>query len=222
MIADPAGNGATPSNAVRWVKILLLIAVLAVLNFAGSWFAQQLNFPVFPRHDSLLHMAVMLAIALYFLLMVIPFLPGMEVGLALMLTLGSKGALLVYLCTVAALSSSFAIGRMIPSQPLCLLFDWLRLHKASALVRKLEPLEPQQRIDFLNEKMPSRIAPFILKHRLLAIAAALNLPGNALIGGGGGIGLLVGMSKLIPFRHYLFVVAIAVAPVPLFFLLYGS
>lgn len=222
MVTEPAGNGETPPQAIRYLKVLLLIAVLVVLNFAGSWLAQQLNFQIFPRHDSILHIMVMVAVALYFLLMVTPFLPGMEIGLALMLTLGSKGALLVYLCTVAALSSSFAIGKMIPSRPLCLLLDWLHLHRASALVRQLESLAPQQRIEFLNEKVPFRIAPFILKHRLLTIAAALNLPGNSLIGGGGGIGLLVGMSKLVPFRHYLFTVAIAVAPVPLLFLLYGS
>jgi hypothetical protein len=43
----------------------------------------------------------------------------------------------------------------------------------------------------------------------------LNLPGNALLGGGGGIGLIIGMSRLIPFHKYLLLIAVAVAPVPL-------
>jgi hypothetical protein len=59
------------------------------------------------------------------------------------------------------------------------------LKKASTLVRKLEPLDRQERLELLNKKTPAKIAPYILKHRYLAIAAALNLPGNSLIGGGG-------------------------------------
>jgi hypothetical protein len=221
MVADRAGSGRTPARSIRYLQILLLVAVVGVLNFGGAWFAEQIDLQIFPRHDSMLHVAILVAIAAYFLLMVIPFLPGIEVGLALMMTLGSKGALLVYLCTLAALASSFAIGRMIPSRPLCLLLDWLHLHRAGALLRQMEPLDARQRIAFLDQQAPARIAPFLLKHRLLAIAAALNLPGNSLLGGGGGIGLLVGMSGVVPFRHYLLVVAIAVAPVPLFFFLFG-
>lgn len=222
MAADPMHTAQTPVNTARYPRILLLVAIVGLLNFGGSWFAQQLDFQIFPRHDSVLHMAVMVASVLYWLLMVLPFVPGMEIGLALMLTLGSEGALLVYLCTVAALSCSFAIGRITPCRPLYLLFSWLHLHKASALLRELEPLNSQQRIAFLNEKAPSKITPFIMKHRLLSIAVLLNLPGNALLGGGGGIGLLVGMSKLVAFRHFVLLVAVAVAPVPLCFYLLGG
>jgi hypothetical protein len=44
---------------------------------------------------------------------------------------------------------------------------------------------------------------------------ALNLPGNTLLGGGGGIALMAGLSGLYPMPAYLTTVAIAVAPVPL-------
>ena len=66
------------------------------------------------------------------------------------------------------------------------------------------------------------MVPFLLDHRYLTIAALLNLPGNALIGGGGGIGLIAGMSKIIPFYCYVLVTAVAVAPVPLFMFFRGS
>ena len=49
----------------------------------------------------------------------------------------------------------------------------------------------------------------------LAIAVALNLPGNALFGGGGGIGLITGMSKIVRYKTYIAVLALAIAPLPL-------
>jgi hypothetical protein len=75
MVADRAGSGPTPARSIRYLQIVLLIAVIGVLNFGGAWFAEQIDLQIFPRHDSMLHMAI-LAIAAYFLLMVIPFLPG--------------------------------------------------------------------------------------------------------------------------------------------------
>jgi hypothetical protein len=65
---------------------------------------------------------------------------------------------------------------------------------------------------------PSKIVPFLLKHRYLVIALMLNLPGNALIGGGGGIGLIAGMSRLYSFPRYLLLVSVAITPLPLLFL----
>lgn len=43
----------------------------------------------------------------------------------------------------------------------------------------------------------------------------LNLPGNALIGGGGGIALMAGMSRLFSFPLFLLSLTVAVSPVPL-------
>jgi hypothetical protein len=42
-----------------------------------------------------------------------------------------------------------------------------------------------------------------------------------LIGGGGGIALVTGMSRLIPYPQFLLVLALAIAPVPLGFYLTG-
>ena len=64
--------------------------------------------------------------------------------------------------------------------------------------------------------------PWLLKHRYIAVIVALNVPGNALIGGGGGIALLAGMSGLFTFPRYLAALALAVLPVPLFVLIMGS
>jgi len=50
------------------------------------------------------------------------------------------------------------------------------------------------------------------------VAAAFNIPGNALIGGGGGIALVAGMSGLFRLPTYILMVAIAISPIPLFLL----
>ncbi|WP_300319898.1 hypothetical protein [Accumulibacter sp.] len=221
-MVDPKLPGAAPAKSVRWLRIALVVAAVVALNVGGSWLAQLLEFQVFPRHDAMLLAVVLATTALYLLLMLIPFMPGIEIGLALMMTLGSKGALLVYLCTVLALSTSFAIGRLTPARLVVRFLSWLHLDKASNLVCQLERMDRQRRLEFLNAQAPAAIVPFILRHRCLALAVALNLPGNSLIGGGGGIGLIAGMSQLLPFHHYLPVTAVAVAPVPLWFFLFGS
>jgi hypothetical protein len=43
----------------------------------------------------------------------------------------------------------------------------------------------------------------------------INLPGNMLVGGGGGIALVAGMTRLFSWPAFLLTVAVAVAPVPL-------
>jgi hypothetical protein len=48
----------------------------------------------------------------------------------------------------------------------------------------------------------------------LTLAVLLNLPGNIIIGGGGGIALIAGMTRLYSPPTYLTTIAIAVAPVP--------
>lgn len=221
-MTDAIQKRVMPYKKSRYIKLLVLLAIIVALNIGGAWLSHQVDFQLFPRHEPMLHAIVLVAVVLYVLLMATPFMPGIEIGLALMLLLGNKGAILIYLCTLLALSISFTIGRKIPSRFIYLLLNWLHLYKASALVRQLEPLSQQQRLELLYEKAPSRIAPFLLSHRYLAIVAVVNLPGNALIGGGGGIGLIVGLSRIIPFHAYLGVLAIAVAPVPLWFFLQGD
>jgi hypothetical protein len=203
----------------RFVKLLLLVLVVVLINYGGTWLARQIDFQLFPRHDPMLQLVIAGCALLYVILMAIPFLPGIEIGLALMILLGNKGALLVYLCTLLALSISFSIGRILHPRLIKLLLNWLYLYRASKLVDQLEPMDQHQRLHLLCENVPSKLVPILIRHRYLAIATILNLPGNALIGGGGGIGIIAGMSKIIPFHSYILLITAAVAPVPLLFFL---
>jgi len=96
------------------------------------------------------------------------------------------------------------------------------LRRAKDLVQKLQPLSTEQRFELLIEHAPKRIVPMLLKHRYVAVMVALNLPGNAVIGGGGGIALLAGMSGLFTVPRFLASVALAALPVPLAIMLTGG
>ena len=214
--ADPA-SAETPKLKLLF-KISLVVGFLLLVNFGGSLVVEKINFQLWPEHEHLMITVVWLAIAVYVLWMAMPFVPGIELGLALMVMLGAKGVILVYGCTLLSLSLSFMIGRLIPLEAFARFLGWLHLRKARDLVLQLAPLSSEQKLDFLLQTAPSKVVPFLLKHRYLMIAVILNLPGNALIGGGGGIGLIAGMSRLYPFPKFLLLVSLAVTPLPLLFL----
>ena len=202
----------------RLLKISLIVGFLVLVNYGGSVVVEQINFQVWPEHERLIITVLWLAIVVYILWMALPFVPGIELGLALMVLLGTRGIVLVYLCTLLSLSLSFTIGRLIPLKSFARFLGWLHLYKARDLVLQLEPLNAEEKLDFLLRSAPSKIIPFLVKHRYMMIALALNLPGNALIGGGGGIGLISGMSRLYPFPKYILLISLAITPVPLLLL----
>lgn len=210
-----------PSKTARLSKILILLVVIVMLNSGGGWLAHQVNFQLYPRHEPMLHLIILASFILYVILMTLPFMPGIEVGLTLMLFLGSKGVVLVYLCTLIALSISYVIGRKFPPKLFARLLGWLYLNKARDLVLEMERMPHNQRISFLQKKAPSKIAPHLFRHRYLAIACLLNLPCNALIGGGGGIALVTGMCGIITYPRYLLLIVVAISPVPIAIIIKG-
>jgi hypothetical protein len=204
-----------------YFRLLVILAVALLFSVVGTWTASQFSLQIFPHRGPLFDAMLLLTVLAYILLMAIPFMPGIELGLGLILLLGAKGAVLAYVCTLIALSISFFVGRVVPPRLVCRFFHWLHLNSARSLIAELEPLGYQGRLALLYERAPSRFTPFLLEHRYLAIAIAVNIPGNALIGGGGGIGLIAGMSMIVKFRAYIAVLAMAIAPLPLTLALYG-
>jgi len=199
--------------------IILFLGILLFLNYGVARLSDLLAFQMWPSDVNIAVFIVFGSAILYVVLMALPFMPGIEVGLMLMAMLGVGGIVLVYLCTVLALSLSFLAGRLLPPRLVARILGWLTLHRARKLVTDLEPLGPEERLLFLTRSAPSRIVPFLLRHRYLVLAVLFNLPGNAIIGDGGGIGLIAGMSRLFPFPKYVLLVSVAITPVPLLFLL---
>lgn len=204
------------------LKLALLVALLISASYAGKWVMGQFDPLLTPASEPMVHRMIMTATALYVLLMMLPFVPGVEIGLGLMAMFGAKIVPVVYLATVLALTLAFLVGRLVPPRSIAEILGTLRLKRTSDMVRRLEPLDSQQRLEFLLQRASTRIVPFLLRHRFVALAVALNLPGNALIGGGGGICLVAGFSRLFTFPQYMLTVALAVSPVPLAVLLTGN
>ena len=145
-----------------------------------------------------------------------------QIGIGLIAMLGPKIAPLVYVCTLAGLLLAFTIGRLIPISVLIRLsrdLHWDRLHR---LLREFKPLNKKERMALLIERAPKRLVPWLLRYRYLALAVALNIPGNYLIGGGGGIALFAGLSRLFSVPGYLLTIVIAVSPVPVAVMFFGT
>jgi hypothetical protein len=191
-------------------------------NYLTSWVLEGLNVEITPVNESAVHRLIIMSTITYVLLMSIPFVPGAEIGLGLMMILGPKIAPLVYSCTLLSLLLSYCVGRFIPDQMLINFFHEIRLRKVSALLSELKGLDYQQRFELLIERSPKKWIPFLLKHRYLALMMVINVPGNIVVGGGGGIALTAGMSRLFSPGKFLLAIAIAVSPIPLFLVIFGG
>lgn len=156
---------------------------------------------------------VIVILLLYIALTAIPFVPGTEIGLALLMVFGAQVAGIVYLSTFSALVLAFAVGRLVPDR----LAAWLLRHdftRTAGLIETFSRLSPAERDHYLTQNAPRRLVPWLTRHRAITLIVLINLPGNTLLGGGGGIALVTGLSKLMPVKQFLISVAIAVAPVP--------
>lgn len=206
------------TGARRWLVVLRYVALIAVLllaywaaRTAGDWLHQQLG----PDAEGYAGGVMMLGAFAYVGLLATPFVPGAEVGLALLAMFGAKVAPLIYVSTVAAMMLAYGIGRFLPIGVLERLLTALRMRRAAALVGRAVPLSQEERLAMLLEKQPKRAVRLALQYRYVALALAVNMPGNSIIGGGGGIMLLAGLSGVFSPLATILTVTLAVSPVPL-------
>ena len=126
-------------------------------------------------------------------LLALPFVPGAEIGLAMLAAFGPAIAPLIYVCTVASMTLAFAVGRFLP----------------------IAPLSQEKRLAMLLDGQSKRAISLALRYRYVALALAVNTPGNSVIGGGGGIMMMAGLSGIFSPLSTFLTVALAVSPVPL-------
>ena len=194
-----------PRSRRRWSMgaVVLIVAVAAIV-------AARLD--VSPTLSALLDQAstsrgaVWALLLLYTVLLVLPFVPGAEIGLALLLVFGGAIAWPVYVATVLALSIAFALGRFASGTRNLASFREER-PASEAMVPSADSLRHRPWIHGL------------MRFRWLAVALLINMPGNTVIGGGGGIAMAVGYSRTFTFPAFLSCAAVAVAPVPALVLL---
>jgi hypothetical protein len=200
----------------------IALAACAALALAGAWVVGPFRLPGALEGVCAVEAMVGCALFAYMIAMALPFVPGIEIGLGLMLLLGEEGVLLVYLATQFSLMSSYLAGRLLPARLVAAAFRWLGMERARRLVDELQSIPLTGGLAHFAERAPSRWLRALARHRGVALVALLNLPGNAVIGGAGGIGMIAGMSRAYAFPRYALLVAVATAPVPLFLLLGGA
>ncbi|WP_417522501.1 hypothetical protein [Marinovum sp.] len=204
--------------AVR--RAMLVYAVLLLGGWLAGALIRNITIPEMrPMTEPMIHLFVMGAFVIYVIAAAIPFVPGAEIGFALLLMFGAKVAPLVYAGMVFALLLSYCVAALLPAHSLAAALSWLGLRRASAFVTELGRASEEERKKLLVDAMPSFVGTRFLRHRYLVLAVLLNTPGNSLIGGGGGLAFLAQGSGVFRIGPFLATVLVAVAPIPALFLL---
>lgn len=196
-------------------SIFYLLAILVLFCFVGAWASQFLHHRLWPLDTAEVQMVAVILLIVYAICMMLPYLPAIELGLILLAMLDIEGVLVLYLVTVAALTVSYGIGRVIPVAVLQSLFRFLHLHKASELFCARGECDENEQIDRFIEHAPKKMVPFLLNHRYCVLAVLVNTPGNMIIGGAGGIAMMSGMSRVFGPVKFVATVLLAVSPLPL-------
>ena len=197
------------------LKVGVLIGVIMLATWGVHMIRDALDLQIRPDNEQQVHKAILTGAVAYVVLLAMPFVPGAEIGIALLAGFGAAIAPLVYVCTVAAMMLAFTIGRFLPLPALERLLRVLRLRRAANLVARAAPLSKEERVALLLNGHSKRLIPLAVRYRYVAMAVAVNVPGNSIVGGGGGIMIIAGQSGIFSPLSTFVTVVIAVSPVPL-------
>jgi hypothetical protein len=219
----PLLDHSTPARlvrfGVRFATILLMVA-LAVLGF--DWLQSQIARLEQDASARAMTGLIVTVLILYAVALAIPFVPGVEIGVALLIIQGAAAAPFVYLATVGGLALSFLVGQYLSLLWLIRVLRDLRLRRIADWLDLVNSIPRAERLTAMQRKLPRWLAPVIVRYRYVTVALAINTPGNIAIGGGGGIVMVAGLSRLFSSVAMLLTLAVATAPVPLLVWLWGT
>ncbi len=213
----------TPSRtsiAALFLRAAVLVVILVLATWGAHAIRDALDLQIRPDNEQQVHRSIMLGAVAYVVLLAFPFVPGAEIGLAMLAAFGPAIAPLIYVCTVASMTLAYTVGRFLPIEVLERLLSVLRMRRAAALVARAAPLSQEERLEMLLEGQSKRALRFLVRYRYIALALAVNTPGNSVIGGGGGIMIIAGLSGIFSPLSTVLTVAFAVSPVPLAMVLF--
>ena len=165
---------------------------------------------------------IFVILLVYAFVLAVPFAPGVEIGVAVLVISGPTAAPFVYLATVIGLLCAFVAGQFTSLRWLHETALDLRLRRLARWFRRIEETPPSERLDEMERKLPKWLAVIVCRWRYFGVAFLVNIPGNFALGGGGGILMMAGLSRLFELRWMFVTVAIAVMPVPLAFWSLGA
>ncbi len=196
-------------------RFVLLVVFILLATWGAHGIREALNLEIMPENEQQVHRSLMLGMVAYIVLLALPFVPGAEIGIAILAAFGAAIAPLIYVATVAAMMLAYVIGRFLPVSALARVLQTLRLRRAAQMVAQAAELSGHERLEMMLKGAPGRTTRLALRFRYVALALAVNTPGNSIIGGGGGIMMMAGLSGVFSPIATLLAIMIAVAPVPL-------
>ena len=197
------------------VRFALVLGGVAAVLYGIDWLKAQIMLLENAASTRAMTGLIIAMLILYALLLAIPFVPGVEIGVALLLIQGATAAPMVYGATVTGLALAFVVGQIVSLPWLIGLLHDLRLRRIAAWLERIDAVPAAQRLSAMRDRLPRQLVPFVVQYRYATIAIALNTPGNIAVGGGGGIMLVAGLSRVFTTPAMLLVIALATAPVPL-------
>ncbi|MEM6383430.1 MAG: hypothetical protein AAF739_12200 [Pseudomonadota bacterium] len=215
----PSGKGLALALALAAIAAAVLFSGHHAIDLLASFIEMQENAAAF----LMAHPMLLIVLLAYMLLLAIPFVPGAELGLLLLVLLGSDVAPAVYGATVGGMTVSYMTGRAVPTATLTTFLRGCGLQKAARIAEKLATSDEATacRLSFEGTAHVRWLAP-LWRYRCVALGLIINAPGSTLVGGGGGIALAAGMSRVVSPVAFIATVCVAVAPVPAGFWLMGQ
>ena len=152
---DPPPHRRTLSRLA--LRLILCAAFILALHLLIDWALERAAASA--SAEMLTAGLIAVLVLAYALLIAVPFVPGIEIGLALLALRGSEVAPIVYVATIAGLMLAFGAGRQVPLDRLQRWFHDLRLTRAAAFVQRIAPLSPPRRLGLIRSHLPAWIAP---------------------------------------------------------------
>ncbi len=206
-----------PGRVMFYFRVLVIFAILITISlWLDHWIRGELGvaekFLAYARGEWGRGVLIGGGI-LYILLLSLPFVPGVELGILLMCVFGKEGVVFVYFATVAGLALAFLFGRLIPQRWIesglaRLGYSWSGCSQADEMEKMADCISAGRK------QIPSWLRSHLVKYRYLTIGILVNLPGNYILGGGGGISIACGTSQRISWKGFLVTIVLAVSPVP--------
>lgn len=203
------------------LRFVILISILVLATWGAHLVRDALNLEIRPGNEQAVHRMIMSGAVAYIGLLAVPFVPGAEIGIAMLAAFGAGIAPLIYVATVVSMMLAYTVGRFLPIHALERLLARMRMRRAAALVARAALLAPEERVTVLLQGRSEKSLQIGLRYRYAALALAVNTPGNSIIGGGGGIMMMAGLSGIFSPLATFVTIILAVSPVPLAVLFFG-
>lgn len=207
-----------PNLGVRGISVLVIWSIILISGhqLSHEGFHQLRDFLSSASAEIGIY-GLLLGAFVYVLVLALPFVPGVEIGLLLMILFGREGVIAAYVATILGLSLAYLVAQTVPTN---IMLKWM-----NKLGLPDTENDPKDAIDAIvvgrnaTQGATARLGNFLHSHRHITLAVCLNLPGNSVLGGGGGIAVLCGLSRQFHWWRYVFTLIVATAPLPLLVLI---